>query len=458
MTVRLIESLATTEALADVFSDESLLRAMLDFETALARVEARLKIIPRSAAEAIARSAQPGKFDSSVLARAATRAGTPAIPLVKALRALVQKKDQSAAVYVHWGATSQDVCDTALVLLLKQTHASIASAVERLLDALRRLATQHRKTIMLGRTLLQPAPPITMGLKAAGWFAAVQRSRDRIDAAASEAFILQFGGASGTLAALGKSGSEVATGLASELKLRDPLAPWHSHRDRLAWLLCAYGVLSGTVAKIARDISLLMQFEVAEVAETHDSGRGGSSTMPHKNNPTGCVVTLAAAEHLPGLISSYLAGMTQDHERAAGEWQAELSLVARAVQAAGLAAESIAEVVESLSVEPERMRSNLDSTRGEVFAERALFLLSEKIGRERAQHLVAEAVERSRKEKQNLKNVLAEIDEIQSHLDAAVLRDLDNPEQYLGMAEEFQKRLLSSGKRNSSRGTRRRKE
>ena len=273
--MRLIDSLATTEPLADVFSDRSVLQAMLDFEVALARAEAELKIIPQSAARAISRAARAEDYNAAALARQTLRAGTPGIPLVKALRKRVRQEDAEAADHVHGGATSQDVADTALILLLKKAAVILDADLARLQDALQALVAKHKKTVMVGRTLLQSAPPITFGLKAAGWLGAIRRGRARLKDAISEALVLQFGGASGTLAALGHRGIEVGESVARQLEVTFPDAPWHTHRDRLAAVVCACGILTGSLAKMARDIALLMQSEVAGVAEPGGSSAAG---------------------------------------------------------------------------------------------------------------------------------------------------------------------------------------
>lgn len=276
MPARLMESLATTEPLADLFSDESILRAMLTFETALARAEARVGVIPQAAAEAIESFAAAADFNMPELARDTFRAGTPGIPLVKALTEGVRSVNEEAARFVHWGATSQDVADTALMLLLRQAQLVLELDYTRVSNALTKMSQEHRGTVMLGRTLLQAAPPITLGLKAAGWLAAVRRCWTRLLRAFSETLILQFGGASGTLAALGTKGTEISRALAEELGLAYPDAPWHTHRDRLASLVAACGVLTGSLGKMARDIALLMQTEVGEAAEpgaTHAADR-----------------------------------------------------------------------------------------------------------------------------------------------------------------------------------------
>lgn len=444
MAGRLIESLATTGAFAELFSDASLLRAMLDFEVGLARAQARVGIIPTAAADAIAVAAKPEAFDPIQLAKDGLLAGALPIPFVKALTERVRASDPAAAGFVHWGATSQDVADTALVLLLKTAQTLLESDLSQLENTLTGLAQTHAHTVMLGRTLLQAAPPITFGLKAAGWLGSIRRSRARLSSAFSEASILQFGGATGTLASLGPHGVAVGRELAKELELGFAGAPWHTHRDRLASLMCACGVLTGSLGKMARDISLLMQNEVGEASEPGGPGRGGSSTMPHKRNPSGCVVALASANRVPGLVASFLSGMVQEHERAAGAWQAEWPTVAALTQATGVAVSSMREVAEGLSVDEVRMGANIEATKGVVFAERAMMLLGEKVGRDAAHKLLDRATRQSVAEGRRLREVLGEIPEVSLHLDAATLRSIEVPEEYLGSAETFRKRLLSA--------------
>jgi 3-carboxy-cis,cis-muconate cycloisomerase len=444
MPVRLIDSLASTEALAEIFSDRSVLQAMLDFETALARVESRLGMIPEAAAVAIAAAANPDKFDIAALSRNALRAGTYGIPLSKALTELVRAEDRTAAGFVHYGATSQDVSDTALVLLLKRAQPLIEADLARTEEALRELSERHRHTTMLGRTLLQAAPPITVGLKVAGWLAALHRGKKRLTESFADALILQFGGAVGTLAAIGEKGSAVAQELAGELALLCPDAPWHTHRDRLATLVCACGVLTASLGKIARDISLLMQSEIGEAAEPETDGRGGSSTMPHKRNPTGCAVTLAAANRMPGLVASYLSAMVQEHERAVGGWQAEWPTTAAAIQATGVAAASIAEIAEGLSIDSERMHENLDATLGTIYAEKAMILLTAKLGRDKAHQLLKEATREALTQHRNLAEVLAEMPEVTGHLNLATINELAVAEGYLGSADSFRFRQIKA--------------
>jgi 3-carboxy-cis,cis-muconate cycloisomerase len=444
MSGRLIESLATTPTLAAMFSDESVLRAMLEFEIALARAEARHGIIPVEAADAIAAAAVPGNFEHSVLADAAFRSGTPTIPLVRMLTDRVRKTDAEAARFVHWGATSQDVADTAMSLLLKRAEPILIADMLRLEKALADLSERHKQSVMLGRTLLQAAPPVTFGLKAAGWLASVCRGRRRLQRAFRVAAVLQFGGASGTLASLGDRGILVAEALSAELGFGDsPPTPWHTQRDQLATLICACGVLTGSLGKMARDISLLMQNELGEASEPGGEGRGGSSTMPNKRNPTACSLALAAAHRVPGLVASFLSAMLQEHERSVGGWQAEWPVVVAVIQSTDVAIASMAEVAEELSVDVQKMRLNIENTNGAIFAERAMMLLGAKLGRDVAHKILNAAVKKSAGERRNLSAVLAEVPEVTIHLGPAELKQLETPEQYLGSAEAFRKALVS---------------
>lgn len=441
MSVRLIESLATTERLAEVFSDRVLLQAMLDFEVALARGQVKLKIIPRSAALAIAKVADAHSYDLASIAQETLRAGTPGIPLVAALRKKVQQQNPAAANFVHWGATSQDVSDTALILLLKKAAPILDADLDRLQKALQILSKKHETTVMLGRTLMQPAPPVTFGLKAAGWLGSFRRGRARLETAFSQALVLQLGGASGTLAALGNRGIEVGELVAKNLKLEYPDAPWHTHRDRLAAVLCACGILTGSLGKMARDISLLMQSEVAEVAEPGGSGRGGSSTMPQKRNPIASTIALAAANRVPGLVASFLFQMVQEHERGVGGWQAEWPSVAAIIQSTGVALASMAEAAEGLVVDSKRMIQNLNATRGSIFAEKAAMILSRKLGRKAAHKILEQATDSKLLRGRRLQQVLSEIPQVVARLDHNAISRLENANDYLGMAAEFTSRI-----------------
>ncbi len=424
MPARLIDSFASTAALAETFSDAAVIAAMLRFEAALARAQARLGIIPPAAAEAIAAI---DRINPGSLSEDARQSATLAIPFVKALTAEVRKADPAAAGWVHWGATSQDVLDTALVLMLREAQPILSADHARLKHALRGLSDQHAGSVMLARTLLQPAPPITFGYKAAGWLGAAHRSWRSLSEAFEGALQLQFGGAAGTLAAYGDRGPELAAALAAELQLGEPGAPWHAHRDRLAALVAHCGIYAGSLAKIARDIALLMQPEIGEVSEPG----GGSSAMPNKRNPAGSVVALAAAARVPGLVAAFLAAMPQEHERAAGGGQSEWPTVAGVIQATGSALAAVADTIAGITVNPQRMRANIEATHGAVFAEKAVLLLAPRMGRAAAESLVAKAVHG-----QTLREGLAQV------LTPEQLESLDHPEDYLGAAETFRRRLL----------------
>jgi 3-carboxy-cis,cis-muconate cycloisomerase len=424
MPSRLIDNFAAAPAISGVFSDAAVLAAMLRFEGALARAQARLGIIPESAASAIARVKG---LEAASLAEQARESASLAIPFVRTLTDRVGEIDPEAAGFVHWGATSQDLLDTALVLLLRRTREILAHDHNRLQRKLRYLSGQHSKTVMLARTLLQPAAPTTFGYKAAGWFGALQRSWRGWSQAFDDALQLQFGGAAGTLASYGSRGPELAAALAAELGLPEPPAPWHSHRDRLAALVAHAGIYAGSLAKVARDLALLMQPEIAEASERG----GGSSAMPHKRNPSGSVVVLAAAAPVPGMVAAFLSAMPQEHERAAGGWQAEWPIVAGVVQAAGSALAALADTIDCLTVHPDRMRANIEATGGAVFAEKAAMLLAPRMGRSGAQAAVAAALA-----KQPLREGLAEL------LTPAQLETIDTPEDYLGAAETLRRRLL----------------
>jgi 3-carboxy-cis,cis-muconate cycloisomerase len=356
----------------------------------------------------------------------------------------VRAIDEDSARFVHWGATSQDVSDTGMVLLLRRARQILADDSTRLQKALRRASDEHADTVMLGRTLLQAAPPITLGLKIAGWFGALRRGWARLDAALRDALVLQFGGASGTLAALGDRAIPVARELAKELHLALPEAPWHAHRDRLAAVVCACAIYTGSLAKMATDVSLLMQNEVAEVFEPGGDGRGGSSTMPHKRNPIACALAIAAGNRVPGYAASFLSGMPQEHERGVGGWHAEASTIARTIEDTGLALVSMQEVAEGLIVDAARMQKIISETRGAIFAERAMMKLAAAFGRDAAHQLLEDAVKQAAKEERNLTDILAATTRVTAVLSADEIRDLDDPRAYLGAAEEFRKQLLAS--------------
>jgi 3-carboxy-cis,cis-muconate cycloisomerase len=430
--------------MAAVFSDRARLQGMLDFEAALARAEAAVGLIPSAAADAIARACQADRFDLHALGRQTAQAGNPAIPLVQRLTALVAADDPVAAGFVHWGATSQDAMDTGLVLQLRAGLGAMEPDLRRLLAALAALAEAHARTPMIGRTWLQHAVPVTFGLKVAGWLSAVERSRDRIEAAGRLACVLQFGGGAGTLAALGSRGLDVAAALAKLLDLSLPDLPWHAQRDRLADMGAALALLVGTLGKMARDLSLLMQTEVGEVFEPAEEGRGGSSTMPHKRNPVACAVVLAAAARVPNLAATLFAAMPQEHERGLGGWHAEWETLPQIFLLASGALQHIADAIDGLTVDPRRMRENIDATSGLVMAEAVTMALAERIGRSEAHHLVEAACRRAVEQGAQLRDVLGHDPAVVEHLTDDQLDRLFVPESYLGVAEDLVRRALAA--------------
>ena len=446
MNNRIVDALATTEALSAIFGDALTLRLLLDVEVGLARAQAAVGVIPASAAVAIAQAAAADGFDAEALARDARAAATIVIPLVAALTARVEAIDPVAARYVHWGATSQDIVDTAVSMQIELACHALARDHAALAEQLRLLSDRHADTVMLGRTLLQPAPPTTFGLKAAGWYASLCRSWIRVALAWHDAARIQLGGAAGTLAAFGERGPEIVDALGDVLG--HPLAvmvpsaagPWHTARDRYAALVSACAIYAGVLGKMARDVSLLMQFEVGEVREAG----GGSSAMPHKQNPSGCVRTLAAAARLPGLAATMLAGLVQEHERAAGAWQAEWPVIVETLQATGAALEAMRGVMAGLTVDPARMRANIDATRGAIFAERVMLAAAPTLGRARARELVEEALAHAQGDGRAFADVVRARGELAQAIPADVLGTLDDPRAYLGAAETLRQRLLAS--------------
>jgi 3-carboxy-cis,cis-muconate cycloisomerase len=329
---------------------------MLDVEAALADAEASNQVIPREAATAIGAAAKADFYDIDAIESEAERAGNLAIPLVRHLTSRVAATAPDVARYVHWGATSQDIIDTGLVLQLRASVPLIVGDLSRAADAAAMHAHQHAKTTMAGRTWLQQATPITFGLKAAGWCDALDRVTARLEAALGDALTLQFGGASGTLAALADRGPAIAASCGKALGLTVPPIPWHTHRDRLATLASALGVATGTAGKIGRDLGLLAQTEVDEAREP-PSDAGGSSTMPHKRNPVGPVLARACALRVHALAAVFTG--EHEHERAAGAWHAEWEPLCDLLSLTGAAASHVRGALEGLEVDAERMRANL---------------------------------------------------------------------------------------------------
>jgi 3-carboxy-cis,cis-muconate cycloisomerase len=442
--MNLLDPLFRSQAVEKVFSNRATLQAMLDFEAALARAEARAGFIPEPAAPAIEAKCRAELYDMTVLARAATNAGNLAIPLVKQLTLLVAQKEKDASRYVHWGATSQDAIDTGRVLQLRLALALISSELDLLAIALGELAHKNRATLVAARTWMQQALPTTFGFKAAGWLDAIDRHRARLAETQERCLVLQFGGAVGTMAALGARGLDVASNLAKELQLPLPELPWHSHRDRMAEIATTLGLCCGTLGKIARDISLHAQTEVGEAFESSSNDRGGSSTMPQKRNPVTCAVVLSAAARVPPLVSTMLAAMIQEQERGLGGWHAEWETLPDIVRLTAGALHHLTTTVSELEIAPERMRQNLDLTQGLIFAEAVAMALAEKMPRPDAHEVVSKACKRAESARRDLRTVLAQDAIVKGILSGAELDRLFTPANYLGVADQFIDRVLTS--------------
>jgi 3-carboxy-cis,cis-muconate cycloisomerase len=440
----LLAPMFSSSPMRAVCDDGAYLQAMLDFEAALARAEAAAGAIPTAAAAPIGQACNASEFDVAGLADAATRSGNLAIPLVKALTAQVAKTDAEAARYVHWGATSQDVIDTATMLVLRAAVDVLMADLDRAIKGFARLAQAHRNTAMVARTWLQHALPMPFGLKLAEYAAALNRSRSRLKRLRQDGLALQFGGAAGTLAALGHKGLAVGELLGRELKLPMPDAPWHTHRDRIAEAASVFAIIAGTCGKIARDVSLMMQTDVAEAFEPSGEGRGGSSTMPHKRNPVAAASALGAATMAPNLAATIFAAQVQDHERSAGPWHAEWPTLPALMLVTSGALGAVVDIAEGLEIDAERMRTNLNATHGLIMAEAVTFALAEKIGKSDAHHLIEAASKKAVAEKRDLHGVLAEDPEVAAHLDRERLAELFEPMNYQGVSQALIDRLLGS--------------
>ena len=438
------DTLFTTDAMRAVFSDRMRIQRMLDFEAALAQAEAAVGVIPQAAADSIAAHCNADRFDAATLAAAAQSAGNLAIPLVAALTRDVAAADPVARGYVHWGATSQDVIDTGLVLQLRDALALVDADVERLAAALATQARRHATTVLAGRTWLQQAIPVTLGVKLAGFVSALDRHRARLAELRGRALVLQFGGAVGTLASLGERGIAVSEALALRLALPLPDLPWHTQRDRVCEIAAVLGMLAATLGKLARDLALLAQTEVAEAFEPAAPGRGGSSTMPQKRNPVGASAAIAAAVRVPGLVATMLSAAAQEHERGLGNWPAEWETLPEIALLAAGALAAMADVAPRLDVDADRMRANLELTQGQIFAEAVQMALANAIGRDRAHALVADACRRAARERVHLREVLRAIPEAASALDATALDRLFDPANYLGESRRFIERALAA--------------
>ncbi|QMV64243.1 3-carboxy-cis,cis-muconate cycloisomerase [Pseudomonas berkeleyensis] len=442
MSNQLFDAYFTAPAMRAIFCDAGRVQGMLDFEAALARAEARVGLIPADAMAPIEAACKAELYDYPALAQAIATAGNSAIPLVKALGKRIAATDPEAERYVHLGATSQDAMDSGLVLQLRAAIGLLESDLAKLADALAAQAERHIDTPLAGRTWLQQATPVTLGMKLAGVLGAVTRHRQRLSELKPRLLSLQFGGASGSLAALGDAGWAVSGALAQELELNLPEQPWHTQRDRLVEFASLLGMIAGSLGKLGRDLSLLMQTEAGEVFEPAAPGKGGSSTMPHKRNPVSAAVLIGAATRAPGLVATMFAAMPQEHERSLGLWHAEWEslpelccLVSGALQQALL-------VVPGLEVDAARMRANLELTQGLVLAEAVSIALAQKIGRDAAHHLIEQCCKQAVREGAHLRAVLGANAEVSAQLSAAELDRLLDAAHYLGQARCWVERAI----------------
>lgn len=430
----LLDGLFATPAMARLFDDRARLQAMLDFEAALARAEAACGIVPAAAAEAIAAACDADRFDLAVIGAAAAGGGNLAIPMVKALTAAA---GGDAGRFVHWGATSQDAIDTGFMLQARRGLDLLIAEIDEIGDALDALAACHGNTVMAGRTFLQHALPTSFGLKAAGWLAGVTQARAELRHVRDTALAVQFGGAAGTLASLGADGPAVAARLAAALNLPLPPLPWHGDRSRIARIASTLGLTAGALGKIALDVALMMQTEVGEAFEPSAPGKGGSSTMPHKRNPVGATLALAAARQVQALVPVALQGMLGEHERAIGGWHAEWATLPEAFRLTAAAAAHVRTIAQGVEVDAARMRANLDLTDGLVLAERVMMALAPTLGRMPAHHRVEAATKRAVAEGTSLHAVLADDAEIVAILGPDGLSALFDPQGYLGASQTF---------------------
>jgi 3-carboxy-cis,cis-muconate cycloisomerase len=439
----LFDAYFTARDMREVFCDQGRVQAMLDFESALARAEARVGLIPQSAVAPIEAACQAGLYDFSVLGEAIATAGNSAIPLVKALGKQVAAQDADAERYVHLGATSQDVMDTGLVLQLRRALELIEHDLAQLAQTLATQAQRYVATPLAGRTWLQHATPVTLGMKIAGWLGAVTRSRQRLQELKPRLLVLQFGGASGTLAALGEQAMPIARALADELHLALPEQPWHTQRDRLVEFGSVLGLIAGSLGKLGRDISLLMQTEAGEVFEPSAPGKGGSSTMPHKRNPVGAAVLIGAATRVPGLLSTLFSAMPQEHERSLGLWHAEWETLPEICCLVSGSLKQALLVVDGLEVDADRMARNLNLTQGLVLAEAVSIVLAQRVGRDTAHHLLEQCCKRAVAEQRHLRAVLGDEPQVTAELSASELDHLLNPAHYLGQAHTWVERAVA---------------
>jgi len=442
MARELFRPIFVPERFSEAVSGRAWIGAMLEAEGALAVAQARVGLIPRQAAETIVSCCDAKRFDPEEIGRKGRAQGNPVPPLVRALTEVVSEVSEDAARYVHKGATSQDIMDTAAMLVCRHALGLILTEVEEIAAACAGLADTYRDAIMPGRTLLQQALPTTFGHKAAGWLVSVLEVRGRLLAVRETELAVQLGGAAGTLASLGPAGTQVLGEFARELGLAEPVVPWHTERARISEIGGSLSLVAGVLAKISQDVILMAQTEVGEVAEPAGEGRGGSSTLPHKRNPILSVTAAANTTRVLDLSHTLQAAMVGEHERAAGAWHSEWEALSDALALAGGAAAAVREVTEGLEVHPEKMLENLNATGGLLLAENVTTAAAEHLGRLEAHDLVEEASHRALQGGKSLREELLSDPRLGEVLSEEEIDAALDPAGYLGSAGEFVDRAL----------------
>ena len=433
----------STEDMRQVWSDENRTAHYLAIEKALAKVQGRLGIIPQDAADEIMRNCELAKIDMVKLRQKTEQIGYPVLGVVSQLNALCRDK---LGEYCHWGATTQDITDTATVLQIREGLALIDRDLADISAALAKLARQHRDTPVIGRSNLQQAIPVTFGYKMAGLLGAVERHRERLQQLKPRVLVGEFGGACGTLASIEKGAMETQAGLMAELGLAQPLIAWHTVRDSIAEVGAFMGIVGGTLGKLSMDVKLMMQTEVAEVYEPYAPGRGSSSTMPQKRNPISSCYIHASVSVLRQHAAALMDAMIADHERSTGPWEIEWIVLPEAFCLLAGALRQSKFVLEGLEVDAAQMRANIDITHGLVMSEAVMMGLGRFIGREYAHDLVYDLCRVALRDKRPLLDVLAEHPEISKHVDRAQLAAWCDPANYLGQAGVMVDRVLASMK------------
>ena len=437
---RVFRDIFSTEPMRRIFADEARTQYYLDIEAALARVQARLGIIPQDACDEIQRHCDHTNYDFDLLKQQTERIGYPILPVVQQL---VAKCRDGLGEWCHWGATTQDITDTATVLAIRDALALVEADLRAISASLAGLAKKYRDTPMAGRSNLQQATPITFGYKCAVLLAGFQRHLQRLRELRPRVLVGEFGGATGTLASLGADGLKVQEALMVELGLGQPEIAWHTMRDRIAEVGCFLGLVTGTLGKISMDVKLMMQTEVEEVYEPFAEGRGSSSTMPQKRNPISSNYIHACISMVRQNVAALLDAMVEDHERSTGPWEIEWIAVPEIFLLSAGALHQAKFLVGGLQVDPARMRANLDLTKGLIVSEAVMMGLGPALGRQRAHDLVYDICREVIGGRGTFLDLLAEHPEIKPHMDRAALAALLDPANYVGLSGQMVDRVLA---------------